>query len=698
MEQTMVRKGLCLMVVMALAGSGLAVLARRGGAAEADALQESLKALQAYDWAGDRAVLAPVERAVRAAARDASQRPAVESALLGTLKATKTAAGRRFACEMLSLIASDAAVDGLAALLPDPESSHYAQLALVRIKTPKAAAALRGALGSASGLAKVGLINALGLCRDAQATERLIPLLADRDAAVAEAAAGALGRIGTPPAAQALRTWADRSPPASREAALLACLDAADRLLAEGKGEEAARLYEMLRDDPRPPHVRAAAMKGLLRARPAEALAAVRSALQGQDKALRIQMLKLAADLPGTDLTLALAAFLPKLPADEQVVCLEALGARGDPSARPAVLQETRSGEAAVRLAALRAMGSVGDGPDVAMLAQTAASAEGAEREVARGALARLGRAADRTLLAAAADAKESVKVEAIRALGARATKAAAGTLVRELKSPSEGVRLAAMEALATVGGAEQIPPLLAALVSAATDAERGAAEASLTRLCSAAGLPAADAILAAMKGADDAALPYLLRLLVLSPSPQALRAVTAATVHAAPEVQDEAVRSLGRWPDAAAIAPLRQVATGAKLTHQVLALRGLARLVRESDLAPAEQFRIVAEIWPLATRAEEKKLLLGAAGGIPTPEAMNLVLEHLSDKAVAADACASAVRLGSALLKSDKALVESAMKKVLAVTKDKTVRAHAERLLRGQPLEEAGEGEEIIF
>ena len=681
--------------------AGAALLGGSPGAtsaAEDASLQAALKALQTYDWSGDRAVLWPIERAVRAAAKDPSRRAAVESDLLGALKTTKTQAGRRFACEMISLIASDAAVDGLAALLADPESSHYAQLALVRLGTPKAAAALRGALAAAKGPVRVGLVDALGFVRDPLAAEKLIPLLADADPAVAQASAVALGRIGTPPAAQALQAWADRAPAGLRAAALLACLDAADRLLADGKPEDAAALYEILRQDSRPPHIRSAAMRGLLRSRPSEALSAFHAAVGCPDKAIRIEMLKTAPDLPGGGITQALARFLPKLPPDEQVLCLGALEHRGDPAARPAVLAQTTSADPAVRLAAFRAMGAVGGASDVPMLTDVAGrGGDPRESDAARAALARLGPAADEVLLAAAAGGKEPVKIEAIRALGARHTKAAAGPLVGELKSPSQAVRLAAIEALGAVGDAAQMPPLLDALKKASGDEERQAAEESLSRLGAAAGAAGAEHVLAAMKGADAAAKPGLLRLLALAPSPQGLQAVVAAVGDAAPEAQDEAVRSLSRWPDSSAIAPLRQVARSGKLNQQVLALRGLARLVQGAGLAPAERFRIVSELWPLATRAEEKKLLLGVLGGIPIPEAMNKVMECLSDKAIAADACASAVRLGNLLLKSDKALVESAMKQVLATTKDKTVRGLAERLLRGEPIEEGGEGEEII-
>ncbi|MGA2501424.1 MAG: HEAT repeat domain-containing protein, partial [Tepidisphaeraceae bacterium] len=140
--------------------------------------------------------------------------------LLATLKDPKAEIKAKFdACRELATFGDKRAVPVLATMLPDEKLSHMARYALEPIPDASVDAALRDALGKCTGKPLIGVINSIGVRRDAQAVEVLAGLLKNADAAVAGAAAYSLGKIGTEPAAKALE--AAGSAPAVLEASVI---------------------------------------------------------------------------------------------------------------------------------------------------------------------------------------------------------------------------------------------------------------------------------------------------------------------------------------------------------------------------------------------------------------------------------------------------------------------------------------------
>jgi TolA-binding protein len=128
---------------------------------------------------------------------------------------------------------------------------------------PEAVAAMRGALDKTSGRTKVGVINSLGIRRDAESTKALVTLLGNSDNELAAAAAAALGGIGTSEAAEALASFQTKAPKELKLAAADAYLTCAEKLLADGKKDQAKQIYSaLLKSEMK--HVKAAATLGLL--------------------------------------------------------------------------------------------------------------------------------------------------------------------------------------------------------------------------------------------------------------------------------------------------------------------------------------------------------------------------------------------------------------------------------------------------
>ena len=131
--------------------------------------------------------------------------PEKESELLTVLRSEAPAADKAIACKQLAIYGSGVAVADLAKLLPDPQLSSWARIALEAIPGPEADEALRSAAESLQGRLLVGMINSIGVRRDANSVAPLTAKLKDSDAEVASAAAVALGRIGNADASIALR-------------------------------------------------------------------------------------------------------------------------------------------------------------------------------------------------------------------------------------------------------------------------------------------------------------------------------------------------------------------------------------------------------------------------------------------------------------------------------------------------------------
>jgi len=255
--------------------------------------------------------------AVLAASVLAEQAPPAagdEPQLLAVLESDAPLFDKAKACQRLGTIGTKAAVPVLAGLLSNEELSHYARTGLEPIPDPSVDEALRDAMGKLEGRLLAGVIGSVGMRRDAGAVGQLKEALGNSDAAVAAAAAWALGRIATPDAIAALEAALSGSAPL-RSAAADACLTAADSLLADGKKSEAAEVYDALGKAELPKHLQIAALGGMFRARGSEAAPLLVECLRSEDTAKFRAGLAAAHEMPGGQVTEALVAELSELPA-----------------------------------------------------------------------------------------------------------------------------------------------------------------------------------------------------------------------------------------------------------------------------------------------------------------------------------------------------------------------------------------------
>jgi HEAT repeat protein/sugar phosphate isomerase/epimerase/type 1 glutamine amidotransferase len=583
------------------------------------------------------------------------------------------------ACRELTQAGDAAAIPVLAGLLGDEKLGHMARYALERMADPAAGQALRDALGKVQGALRVGVINSLGVRHDADAIPLLIPLLKAEDAAVASAAAVALGRIGTPATAAALTAALDGLPalPAIHEG----CLNCADRLREQGQREAARALYDRLRGPGFPVPVREAALRGALTDDPALLVEQLRSP---DPVAFRTALWVLPRELPGAETTRAAGETLAGLPPERQSLLVDALGGRGDAAALPTLVAALQSETKNLRLAAVRNLPRIGGEAAVAPLLEAATAADADVAKLARTSLANLpGPSVDQAVLALLASPEQARRAMALELVGRRRMQQALPAVAAAVRDADPVLRLAALEAAKVLAGVEQIPELVQALERAEAEAERKAAEGALVAVCGRCGLAAVEPLKAALATASERVEGALLRALAQVGGEQALAVLVERLADQREPIRQEALRLLTGWRTREAVPHLLALARQeGEMRERVLALRALVRLASPRKDEWGADEAVLAEVMGLSQRAEEKRLVLGVLGEVGTSRALTLAARALADPELATEAGTAAVTVAEKLPRPGDSDIGKAMETVLERTPDAAIRQRAEQVL----------------
>jgi len=382
-----------------------------------------------------------------------------EDALIAVLKSDAPQQQKADACIELARVGTKAAVAPLAALLGDEKLAHMARYGLETIPDPAADAALRAALGQLKGRLLVGAVQSVGVRRDAAAVEALTSLLGDSDGEVASAAAGALGMIGTPSAVVALKGALGKAPAAVADS-LLRCAEAAPT------PDQAVALYDALRAAPLPSNIRMAAFRGSILARgTAAGLPLLLEQVRSDDPALFSVALRTGLELPGAEVSRALAAELGKLPAAKQVCLMAVLGERGDAAVVPALLERVRGGTPEVRVAAIGTLARLGRAEAVPALAELAGADDAEVAKAAQAALVGFpGTDANTAIVALIGKPELKQRLLGVELIGRRRIVAAMPELLRLAGDADPKLSGASFKVLGDLAGVKELPALLGIL------------------------------------------------------------------------------------------------------------------------------------------------------------------------------------------------------------------------------------------
>jgi HEAT repeat protein len=631
--------------------------------------------------------------ALGAAAAEAGAHPERTRQLAAILHSQAPLFEKARACQQLGEIGDREAVPALAELLPDAHLSAYARSGLEGIPDPSAAAALRTALGTVKGSLLAGVVNSLGVLRDAQAVSALRPLAEDPASGVAKEALLALGRIASGESITILQQALATGPEALRADAAAACLLAAEKQLADGHAELALTLDDAVRTASVPSVYRGAATRGAILARRSDGVAFLIAQLKAEDPDVRKAALLTIREVPGPALADALNTELDQARPDLELQLLPALGDCHNARSLELLALKATGNDPRIRMAALKVLASIADPSQAAVLLRILLENRNpSDATIAGSALEAMeGTAVDDLALQALLSAREArARVQLIRLLEVRGATNAVAELLHQAADPDETVILAALGGLRTLAGAREVPALIALTKACKTESARDAAEKAVCGAVGNSGNAEAlgDAVLAEFgRSAGPVEKNSWVRILISLGYAKALPALEAATKDSEEAVAANAIEGLGRWPDPA---PMEALLTAAETSSTPrLRQRALASVCQLAAVAADEHQRPDAMVagWlqradPMASSVAERRQLISVLARLKGLQSFRLLLPWLDQPDLQAEAALAVIQIAPALVDSESSpALKSALEDIGATARNPDLRGRAAKL-----------------
>ncbi len=599
-------------------------------------------------------ILIIVAASAVAVAQDQSTANVKQRDLIAVLQSDAPKGEKAITCKRLAIYGTEQSVPALAPLLADKELASWARIALEAIPGPVADAALRDALGKLQGRLLVGAINSIGVRRDVHAVDTLVQKLDDANAGVASAAAVALGHIGGKQAAKALTQSLADAPDGVRSAVAEGCILCAEWFLARDRTAEAIKLYDTVRQAAVPNQRHLEAIRGAILARQSAGVPLLIKQLRSDDKERLGIGLRTARELPGRDVTEALAVELARLSPDRRPLLLLALADRNDSAVLPTVHEAAQSGPKDLRITAINILIRLGNVSCIPVLLDAATENDAELAQAATETLVRLpGKDVDADLLARLPQARGKLQQVLIELAGQRQISEALPAVVSSLKDIDAEIRGAAVRTIGIIGQDQQTANLVKLLQKTNSSREREGIRKALLAISGRCGVRCISHLRPLTQSRDSELHMIGLHALAIIGGPDALAAVKSAIESAEPPAQDEAVRILSTWPnnwpeDNEAGQALLMLATSAeKMPHQVLGLRGYLQYIRgNKKLSNERKVANVKDVRSHIKRPEEKRQAIAVLGEAPSASALELLTTLAEDPAVAEEAYSAMVRI----------------------------------------------------
>jgi len=567
---------------------------------------------------------------------------AKEKELLDKLRSDAPKAEKAIACKQLAVYGSKDAVADLAQLLSDEQLASWSRIALEAIPGPEANEALRKAIDSLNGRLLVGTINSIGVRRDDGAVEPLTGKLQNSDADVASAAAVALGRIGNTAATKTLRASLAGAPVKVRSAVAEGCILCAERLMNEGKTNEAVEIYDEVRKAEVPKQKVIEATRGAILARKAAGIPLLIEQLRSPDKSMFQLGLTTVRELTGNEVAEALAAELTKATPERATMLLSVIADRNDAGVPPAVLAMAKSGPKEVRIAAIDVIGRLGDASSMSTLLEIAAEADEELSQSAKAALVSLpGENINAEIVARLAKAEGKTLPVVIELIGQRRIDATPA-LMKAVDHPDAAVRNAALTALGATVGPKDLLVLITQVIAPKHSGDTPVAQKALRAAC--VRMPdreaCAEEIAAAMSKASVPTRSLLLEILGEMGGAKALATIGAAVKGTDPDLQDTGSRVLGAWMSLDAAPVLLDLSkTAPSDKYQVRALRGYIRLARQFAKSDQQRAEMCKAVLDGSNRVAEQQLVMTVLQSYPSTDTLEVAMKARDIPAVKDDA-----------------------------------------------------------
>jgi HEAT repeat protein len=559
--------------------------------------------------------------------------PKKEADLIAILNSKEPKAKKADACKDLAIYGSGKAAASLAPLLADEQLGSWARIALEAIPGPEADKALRESLGTVHGNLLVGVIDSIGVRRDASAVAPLMGHLSDKDIPVAAATAAALGRIGNEHAAKALEESLAAAPPKVRSAIAEGLVLCGEKAFAEGHDAQAVAIYDKVRNSDVPKQRILEATRAAILARRQDGIALLLEQLRSTDKIMFQMGLGLAREFPGSQVDQTLAAELDRAAPERAALLIGAMADRKDTVVLSAVLKAATSGPRDVRIAAVNALGRVGNATCLSPLLEMALDANEDLAKASKSALADLpSQDVNKEIVARLSGAKGKIYPLLIELVGERRIQAVPD-LVAALDNSDDAVRSAALTSLGTTVPADKLSVLISQVVSPKNAKDQPVAEQALKAASVRMGdrEKCAAELANAMQKASTPTKIALVRILSEVGGTKALASVGEAAKSSDAELQDVSTRLLGSWMTIDAAPVLLDLAKTSE-KYRVRALRGYIRIARQFTMGEPQRLEMIQNALAAATQPAEQKLVLDVLKRYRNLETLRLACKLTKD------------------------------------------------------------------
>ena len=585
-----------------------------------------------------------------------------EADLLKIITTSTDGGEKALACKRLAIYGSPACVPEVAKLLSDKQLASWARITLEAVPGDASKAALRDAATKLDGELLVGVINSIGVLRDAEAVELLTGKLKDGTPEIASAAAYALGRIGNEAAAASLRGSLAHAIPAVQNAVAEGCIYAAESLLKAGNTKLATEVYDEVRGGKFPQQRIVEATRGAILARGESGVPLLVEQLSSSNRKQFAVGLQTAREMDSASLGPALIAELAKAPSDRAALIVEALAElKGKPDL-VSLQKLAASGSKEVRLAAITVLGRIGDVSCVDSLLSVAKQSADLSTAVRAALVALSDEKVDAEILKRLASADS--KLILVEVVGLRQLEATE-ELVKAVDSSDQAIRAAALQSLGQTVPQAKLSTLVSLAIKPkqAADAE-GAIRALKTASIRMPDREACAATLsAALKTAPASAKSSLLETIGAVGGTKALETVRELAVGKDLALRDVSTKLLGEWMtiDVAPVL-LDLYNNGPKDQYQDRAMRGYVRVARQFNMPDDQRIEMCKTI--LSTgKLREQKLVFDIVKKFPNTAMIQLAIDTLKKPELAEDAKAALAAIKPKLgnNKDAQALIEKA-------------------------------------
>ena len=360
-----------------------------------------------------------------------------------------------------------------------------------------------------------------------------------------------------------------------------------------------------------------------------------------------------------------------KLSNDDKCRTLASLTVRKDKKYRSYALDAIKSDNDQLKRAGILALEKLGTADDLPLLIDLFAFDGGLVTKVAS-------RIADDkfddALLKAMLAEKDNGKFEAIaRILVDRNVVAAGKTLLENAKKDDCPNRLGYLQTAAGVATKDDVKDMVDVMLLITSARDRDRAETIIAGVCK------GDA--ASVIASRERMTPALFSLLGRIGGEQSRAIINQFLKSDNATVRDAALKGLCNWPNATAADDMMAVVENADMPQeaQIQALRAYVRVISLPDneigirISQQNKLANLKKAMSLATRVDEKRLVIDRIQAVRLPESVTFVLQYIDDAELAQNVCRTVTELAhqDGLRRSNRDVFIPAMEKVLEVSND---------------------------